>query len=121
MLTLSAVTPSNWSGQSGEPGFFFRSKIDGCVSRPLHEPGVRGLRDWRDTAEQPASALHLAHPEGCAALHIVLVTVPRVSRSCEKNPEVLGHRPGGMPPPPPGPRARAIDCTCLRVHAVRES
>ena len=30
-----------------------------------------------------APAPHLAHPEGCAALRVVLVTVPRVSRSCE--------------------------------------
>ena len=29
----------------------------------------------------------LAHPEGCAALRIVLVTVPRVSRSCERFPD----------------------------------
>jgi len=28
-----------------------------------------------------------AHPEGCAALRIVLVTVPRVSRSCEHFPD----------------------------------
>ena len=28
-------------------------------------------RDWYFTAEQPASARHLAHPEGCAALRIV--------------------------------------------------
>ena len=40
-------------------------------------------RDWYVIAEQPAPAPHLAHPEGCAALRIVLVTVPRVSRSCE--------------------------------------
>ena len=40
-------------------------------------------RDWCFIAEQPAPAPHLAHPEGCAALRIVLVTVPRVSRSCE--------------------------------------
>jgi len=38
-------------------------------------------------AEQPAPAPHLAHPEGCAALRIVLVTVPRVSRSCEHCPD----------------------------------
>ena len=31
-------------------------------------------------AEQPAPAPHLTHPEGCAALCIVLVAVPRVSR-----------------------------------------
>ena len=30
---------------------------------------------------------HLAHPEGCAALRIVLVTAPRVSRSCEHFPD----------------------------------
>ena len=38
-------------------------------------------RDWRFIAEQPAPAPHLANPEGCAALSIVLLTVPRVSRS----------------------------------------
>ena len=32
---------------------------------------------------------HLAHPEGSAALRILRVTVPRVSRSCE-------HFPGGF-------------------------
>ena len=40
-------------------------------------------RDWHFIAGQAAPAPHLAHPEGCAALRIVLVTVPRVSRSCE--------------------------------------
>ena len=39
--------------------------------------------DWYFIAEQSAPALHLAHPEGCATIRIVLVTVPRVSRSCE--------------------------------------
>ena len=34
-------------------------------------------------AECPAPVPHLANPEECAALRIVLVTVPRVSRSCE--------------------------------------
>ena len=37
-------------------------------------------------AEQPAPAPHLAHPEGNAAIRIVLVTVPRVS-SCEHFPD----------------------------------
>ena len=37
--------------------------------------------------EQPAQALHLPHREGCAALRIVLVTVPHVSRSCEHFPD----------------------------------
>ena len=56
--------------------------------------GPRGRRselpphiDWYLIAEQPAPAPHLAHPEGCAALLIVLVTVPRVSRSCENFPD----------------------------------
>ena len=44
-------------------------------------------RDWCFIAEQPAPALHLVHPGGCAALRIVLVTVPRVSRSCEPFPD----------------------------------
>ena len=40
-------------------------------------------------AEQPAPAPHLARPGGCAARHTVLVTVPRVSRSCEHFPDGL--------------------------------
>ena len=44
-------------------------------------------RDWYFIAEQPAPAPHLALPEGRAALRIVLVTVPRVSRSCEIFPD----------------------------------
>ena len=44
-------------------------------------------RYWYFIAEQPAPALHLAHPEECAALRIVLVTVPRASRSCEHFPD----------------------------------
>jgi len=41
-------------------------------------------RDWYFIAEQPAPAPHLAHPEGCA---LRIVTVPRVSRSCEHFPD----------------------------------
>ena len=37
------------------------------------------VRDWYLIAEKTAPAPHLAHPERCAALRIVLVTVPRVS------------------------------------------
>ena len=37
--------------------------------------------------ENPAPAPHLAHLEGCDVLRIVLVTVPRVSRSCEHFPD----------------------------------
>ena len=46
-------------------------------------------RDWYFIAEPPAPATHLAHPEGCAALRIVLLTVPRVSCSCENFPDEL--------------------------------
>ena len=53
-----------------------------AASTPCHPISIRqGVeRDWYFIAEQPAPAPHLAHPEGCAALRIVLVTVPRVSR-----------------------------------------
>ena len=44
-------------------------------------------RDWYFIAERPAPAPHIAHPEGCAALRIVIVTVPRVSRSCGHFPD----------------------------------
>jgi len=47
-------------------------------------------RDWYVIAEQPAPATHFAHPDGCAALRIVLVAVPRVSRSCEHFPDGFG-------------------------------
>ena len=56
-----------------------------------YEPALKPLlqvsqisRDWIFIAEQPTPAPHLAHPEGCAALRIVLVTVPCASRSCEQ-------------------------------------
>ena len=44
-------------------------------------------RDCYFIAEQPAPAPHLAYPEGCAGLRNVLITVPRVSRSCEHFPD----------------------------------
>ena len=52
---------------------------------PFEGRGIQ--RNWYFIAERPAPAPHLAHPEGCAALRIVLVTVPRVSRSCEHFPD----------------------------------
>ena len=39
-------------------------------------------RDCYSNAPQLETAPHLAHLGGCAAVFIVLVTVPRVSRSC---------------------------------------
>ena len=56
----------------------------------LCRPGGERCLQQRDSyfiAEQAAPAPHRAHPEGCAALRIVLVTVPRVSRSCEYFPD----------------------------------
>jgi len=53
---------------------------------PPPVPQAHG-RDWYFIAEQPVPALHLAHLEGCAALRIVLVTVPRVCRSCDHFPD----------------------------------
>ena len=53
-------------------------------SLELHQQTVSCLRsahtlsrDLYFIAEQPAPAPHLAHPEGCAALRLVLVTLPR--------------------------------------------
>ena len=46
-------------------------------------------RDRYSIAEQPAPAPHLAHPDGCAALRILLYTVPRVSCTCEHFPDGL--------------------------------
>ena len=53
---------------------------------------VLQVRDWYFIAEQPAPSPHLAHPDGCAALRIVLVTVPRASRSCEHFPDGFDRR-----------------------------
>ena len=44
---------------------------------------------WYVIAQQPAPAPHLARLEGCAALRMMLVTVLRVSRSCEHFPDGL--------------------------------
>jgi len=49
--------------------------------KALGSSGHNALETWYFIAEQTAPAPHLAHPEGYAALHIVLVTVPRVSRA----------------------------------------
>jgi hypothetical protein len=56
----------------------------------LQASGSTGQRDRYVIAEQPALAPHPAHPGGCAALHIVLVTVLRFSRSCELFPDRFG-------------------------------
>ena len=53
------------------------STVDSCITQLWTES------DWYSIAERPAPAPRLANPEGCAALRILLITVPRVSRSCE--------------------------------------
>ena len=67
-------------------------------------------------AEQPALAPHLAHLGGCAALGIVLVTVPRVSRSCEHFP--IGFDPHLLHHPLQNARLRG-ECVVRRVWGAR--
>jgi hypothetical protein len=66
------------------------------------------MRDWYFIAEQAAPA----HPGGCAALRIVLVTVPRVSRSCE-------HFQDGFDLPLPRPLVHDLQCGAARVPTLR--
>ena len=66
---------------------FFATATGGWQCRLAVCERADGERDWYFIAEQPAPAPHLAQPEGCAALRIVLVTVPRASRSCEHFPD----------------------------------
>ena len=76
---LKAQGPSSMTcNESKEAKGIQRPKRAGHPALPApataHHP-----RNWCLTAEQPAPAPHLAHPEGCAALLIILVTGPRVS------------------------------------------
>jgi len=62
------------------------------LGSPHRAPPPALLSAWRlvfyyCTVEQPAPTPHLARPGGCAALRIVQVTVPCVSRSCEHFPD----------------------------------
>jgi hypothetical protein len=80
------------------------------VAKRPHPKRELGIQEsaWYFIAEQQAPAPHLAHPEGCAALSIVLVvTVPRVSRSCENFPNGFGHTPTIHPShPKPAEKAK---------------
>jgi len=68
------------------PSPFYGYKVTRLGNKVV-ECHLAGLqRDLCFIAEQPGPAPHLAHPEGCAALRIVLVTASRVSRSCEHFP-----------------------------------
>ena len=81
---LKAQGPSRTCNESKEEKKPWSRAVPMYPSGPM-EPRVQ--RDWYFIAEQPAPETHVAHPEGCAALRIVLVTVPRVSRSCEHFPD----------------------------------
>ena len=61
-------------------GWHWKGKVEGKSASKKGGADVNE-RDWYFIAEQPAPAPHLAHPEGFAALRILLVTAPRVSRS----------------------------------------
>ena len=63
-----------------------------CCCARLRPGAVRAREEWYFIAELPVPAPHLTHPEGCAALRIVLITVPHASRSCEHFPDGFNHR-----------------------------
>ena len=67
------------------------------------------MRDWYFIAEQPAPAPHLAHLEACAALRIVLLTVPRVSLDLE---------PVTLSVETPPEREFFIDNLLVRIHFI---
>ena len=69
-----------------DPQLSEKNGASGLRADPGAQRAAHQGRDLYFIAEQPAPAPHLAHPGGCAALRIVLVTVPRVSRSCEHFP-----------------------------------
>ena len=85
-----------------------------------------GERDWYSIAEQPAPAPHLAHPEGCTVLRIVLVILPLVSRSDEHfpdgfdlQPRQYGVRALGFGGKSDGPHTLNLKPCLCRVSAAR--
>jgi hypothetical protein len=82
----------------------------------FYEPSIRALLGTAERcfiSEQPAPAPHLAHLEGCAALRIVLVTVPRASLSRE-------HLPRGTAPAEVGSSSgRAFVMHAVGIWAMR--
>ena len=91
---------------------------------PSRSPSSSSERDWYLTAEQPAPAPHLAHLEGCAALRIVLITVPRVSRSCEHfldgfdHPHYVYPHGGVQPVHQQSICLHAIDLICFKFESL---
>ena len=80
--TIASVATSN----SGFGVLGFGARVVTYINQ-LYIIFLEQKRDWYFIAEPTAPAPHLAPQEGCAALHIVLVTVPRVSRSREHFPD----------------------------------
>ena len=91
---ISTGCEASWKmfdAKTGEPRFSVPGHFSGGGCRraaPWFEVG--SWRDWYFIAEQPASGPHLAHPEECAVLHTLLVTVPCVSRACDHCPDGFG-------------------------------
>ena len=93
LLTTAGPNPFNHRDDHSRPALNHGS----LHSRPLTPPPLDASA-WHPKpetskrgrcliAQQPAPAPHLAHPEGYAALRIVLITLPCVSRSCEHVPD----------------------------------
>ena len=72
-------------GKSADTRFIFTM----CAPPPRSQSRKQSTRVWYFIVEQPAPAPapHLAHPERYATLRIVLISVSRVSRSCEHFPD----------------------------------
>ena len=72
-ICLSLSASEHRSAQRGGSAGRKAAPPRGCCARSPP------YRDWYFIAEQLAPTPHLVHPDGCAVLRIVLVTVPRVS------------------------------------------
>jgi len=92
LLKTYQVVPSWLGSERSAPG-----KLEERILRPGRNP--RAERNWYSVAEQPAPALHLAHPEECAApTHCARHCAPCQPQSTS---------PTELPPPrPTAPHAR---------------
>ena len=61
--------------------------VEGIGDTDTSTGGKDTSSDLSCIAEQAAPVPHLANPEGCAALRIVLVTVTRARHCCEHFPD----------------------------------
>ena len=75
-------------GGAAQPFGFRADRILGIVGGSgIRDPGRRGLVEIGISLPNNRRQHRTLRPEGCAALRIVLVTVPRVSCSCEHCPD----------------------------------